>query len=519
MQRSEKGLPLQQSLRLTSPRLVYTIMAKSRVTTNPMYKGGAGGYTFYVRGGEQVIRQRKNNSNYGDTASRTRAQMIRRIRWGNLVNVFKAISTWQKKAYDSKMYGQTDYNIFMQLNINHVTVAESKEMCEAGCAVVEDYQVSRGSLAPIQLEVISGSINYASSINLSGTITGTTTVGQLSADILANNPEFLPGDNIAIIFMRNYQVPRVEWPYASSVYTEITLDASSTKLLSSITNLSGRLNVTENDTLGIVGVQSVVTNPLHEVGAVMIHTRKSASDLKVSSQNIVMADQTLITAFSGADWDEQCILSYGLTEDAPLEPSFKYGTIQRVTANGVDVENADSLSGSQTVRIYGEHLEENNVHLDFNGVRFTPLVKGDGYYEYILSVNGTARIYSGDYLLMSFTVTDIVVPEELPSLMRTYLRSDSSEPAEHYFSAVTVCTNYPYMVHDNYTNFVLQIGSQTYPFTDSDSDSYTLHNCTVNIVDHSVDHYVSLIIAPVDSDAPVWVEWFGFIIFVGNYTT
>ena len=56
-----------------------------------MYKGGAGGYTFYVRGGEQVIRQRKNNSNYGETASRTYAQMIRRIRWGNLVNVFKSI--------------------------------------------------------------------------------------------------------------------------------------------------------------------------------------------------------------------------------------------------------------------------------------------------------------------------------------------------------------------------------------------------------------------------------------------
>ena len=76
-------------------------MAKSRVTTNPMYTGGAGGYSFYVRKGEQVIRQRKNNSNYGASASRTYAQMIRRIKWGNLVNVFKAMRSWQPKAYDS----------------------------------------------------------------------------------------------------------------------------------------------------------------------------------------------------------------------------------------------------------------------------------------------------------------------------------------------------------------------------------------------------------------------------------
>ena len=391
-------------------------------------------------------------------------------------------------------------------------------MCEAGCAVVEDYQVSRGSLAPIQLEVISGSINYASSINLSGTITGTTTVGQLSADILANNPEFLPGDNIAIIFLRNYQVPRVEWPYASSVYTEITLDASSTKLLSSITNLSGRLNVTENDTLGIVGVQSGITDPLHEVGAVMIHTRKSASDLKVSSQNIVLTDQAIITAYSGADWDEQCILSYGLTEDAPLEPSFKYGTIQRVTANGVEIENAASLSGSQIVRVYGESLEENDVHLNFNGVQFTPLARGTDYFEYILGDNGTARIYSGDYLLMSFTVADIVVPEELPSLMRTYLRNARGDSAKDHFSAVTVCTNYPYMVDEEYIRFVLRIGSQTYPFTDSDSESYTLHNCTVSIVDHSDEYNIVFFITPIDNGEPVWIEWFGFIIFVGNYT-
>mgnify|MGYP003482862565 CR=1 FL=1 len=55
-------------------------MAKARVSTNPMYPGGAGGYSFYVRKSEQIVRQRKNNSNYGESASRTAAQMERRGR-------------------------------------------------------------------------------------------------------------------------------------------------------------------------------------------------------------------------------------------------------------------------------------------------------------------------------------------------------------------------------------------------------------------------------------------------------
>lgn len=491
-------------------------MAKSRVTTNPMYKGGAGGYTFYVRGGEQVIRQRKNNSNYGDTASRTRAQMIRRIRWGNLVNVFKAISTWQKKAYDSKMYGQTDYNIFMQLNINHVSVAESKEMCEAGCAVVEDYQVSRGSLAPIQLEVISGSINYASSINLSGTITGTTTVGQLSADILANNPEFLPGDNIAIIFMRNYQVPRVEWPYASSVYTEITLDASSTKLLSSVTNLSGRLNVTENDTLGIAGVQSSADSPLHEVGAVMIHTRKSASDLKVSSQNIVLTDQTIITAYSGADWDEQCILSYGLTEDAPLEPSFKYGTIQSVTANGVEVENAESLTGSQVLRVYYSGSDSSDIHLTFNGIDYTPLFKEDNCLGYILGDNGLCKIFSGQNVYMSFTVTGITVPEGLPNLLDMSQRSSAGGARTNPMTVRANCINYSYLKMESKPLFVLTIGSSNTPFTDADENNYICNNCTISEL-RAGSSYALVVMEVVDDTKPAWLTYIDLPIAVFNY--
>lgn len=494
------------------------IMAKARVSTNPMYKGGAGGYTFYVRGGEQVIRQRKNNSNYGDTASRTRAQMLRRIRWGNLVNVYKAISSWQKKAYDSKLVGQTDYNIFMQLNINKVIVAESKEMCEGGCAIFEDYQVSRGSLAPINLELVGGSINYQSSINLTQSITGTTTVGALSADILANNPDFLPGDNIAIIFARNYMAPRVEWPYVSSVYAEITLDASSTTLISSIPALANRLTKSEDDTLGIVGVQTVVSNPLHEVGAVMIHTRKSSTDLKVSSQNIVLNDQQIITQFSGTAWEDTCILSYGLTEEALLEPSFKEDTIMRVTANGVDVENADSLSGSQDVRVYVSDADGEDVHLYFNGILYTPLERVDDYLRYILGDNGTCRIYSGQNVYISFDVGGIIVPDNLPSTLIMQQFPPDTWVGVNHRSVNADCINYPFAFDENYPRAMLYLGDTSFPFGETTAGDFEYFNCTGSRQESSDEIKTRVLVQGTTVGVPAWVTYKGFIVAVFNYT-
>ena len=492
-------------------------MAKARVSTNPMYKGGAGGYTFYVRGGEQVIRQRKNNSNYGDTASRTRAQMLRRIRWGNLVNVYKAISSWQKKAYDSKLVGQTDYNIFMKLNINKVIVAESKEMCEGGCAIFEDYQVSRGSLAPINLALIGGTINYESSINLTESITGTTTVGALSTDILANNPDFLPGDNIAIIFARNYMAPRVEWPYVSSVYSEITLDASSTTLISSIPALANRLTKTENDALGILGVQTIVSNPLHEVGAVMIHTRKSSSDLKVSSQSIVMNDQQIITQFSGTAWEDTCILSYGLTEEVLLEPNFNYDTIQSVTANGVVVENHDSLTGSQELRIYYGDDDSSDIHLTFNDVEYTPLFAGNGYLGYILGDNGVCKIYSGRRIYVSFTVSGITVPDNLLAYLRIGLAPEANSDISDCVDTVLVnayCINYDRVATSAYPYFGLRVKFDSEPSL----EDIECVNCAVTYSKWFSGSVVEqLNFSIVDQSLPAYVKYQGFIFAVFNY--
>lgn len=293
-------------------------MAKARVSTNPIYQGGAGGFTFYSRGGEQIIRQRKNNSNYGASASRSVAQQTRRVKWANLVNVYKAMAYWQKKAYDSKKEGVTDYNTFMSLNIGSTDVCLTKELASNGCAVMEAYQISKGSLMPLTYGYEADPGALISGIVLSSTISSSSTIGALSSDIIANNAQFRDGDNIAFISFINKKDSR-GFPYLTTNYYELTLDVASTQVISAANLFGGRINV-DNEVLAI--------NPLAasagEVYFAMIHTRLENGNLKVSTQEALPSNADYLWDeywVSAPGWLQECIDSYGVDVDVPLNPN------------------------------------------------------------------------------------------------------------------------------------------------------------------------------------------------------
>lgn len=493
-------------------------MAKSRVTTNPMYTGGAGGYSFYVRKGEQVIRQRKNNSNYGSGASRTYAQMIRRIKWGNLVNVFKAMKSWQPKAYDSKKQGQTDYNIFMQLNINRATAALTREMCLSGCAVIEPCQVSRGSLPPIALALAGSGNQYVTDIVISNAIQGSTTVGQLSTDILANNPQFQEGDNLAFCFFYNWKDSRVEWPFVSTRYTEIILDTTSATVVNSIPALDNRLSKSTGGNLQASWSAGTPLSPNNEVGMVLIHTRKSASILAVSSQEIVVNGNSILSSFVGDTWYQTCIDTYGLTDEVPLDPSFPEASISSVTANGSAVTEGSTLEGSQELIITGSNLSTRSVKVFFNGIGYTPLAIEGGSMQYLIGDNGTVRIELNGQVYLNFSVSGVVVPPLLPTninLRQTELSTTSGGSYIHEVYAVTKCLQYPYLVNETYPYFRLQMAHTGTAVEESD---FELHNCTKNSsVDYQQTHWI-LNCSVVNVDEPAWITYKDFIIAVFNYS-
>lgn len=292
-------------------------MAKARVSTNPMYTGGAGGYSFYVRKSEQIVRQRKNNSNYGESASRTAAQMERRVRWANLVNFYKSIADWQPKAYETKLKGQTDYNIFMSLNINKCPVALTKDMALNGCACVYSYQVTRGSLPPIAAAAVAPAGTFGVEIFLSQSITTNTTIAAFAADVIANNPTFKAGDNLVFLVFKDWQVG-ARYPFTSNSYYEIPLDTTDTRKLSEVIGgYTFAAHTQAGETYLTVALGAAGS---HESGFVFIHTRKVNGSLLVSSQSIRITGEYIYSQYVGSDWVEQCIDTYGMDRDVPLDP-------------------------------------------------------------------------------------------------------------------------------------------------------------------------------------------------------
>lgn len=265
----------------------------------------------YVRGGEQIVRQRQNASNYGESASRSLAQQLRRVKWSNLVSMFRVMSYWQPRAYETLRPGQTDYNKFMSINVDNDVVAFTKEEAASGAVVIEPLVVSQGSLQAVNILVDGGLGLIVSQYGESAPAN----MGELSARIVRWNPGWQDGDNLAVILFTNDK-DTAGIPRATSTYFEFTLDSTSTEAFSA-NPLTDAMDF--QSTQGSVDLNLVqLVNGW--VGVVAIHTRQDISGLKVSTERIVMASRDLIVEYSTQTQIDKAVASYGLSSQVPLQP-------------------------------------------------------------------------------------------------------------------------------------------------------------------------------------------------------
>lgn len=478
-----------------------------------MYEGGAGGFSFYTRDGEQIVRQRKNNSNYGESASRTHAQMVRRVKWANLVNVFKAMKTWQPSAYEYKAKGQTDYNIFMSLNINSASAALTKDQANNGCAVMDAYQISRGSLPPITTAWNGSRDDWRTDIVITAAITAATTVGALSSDIIANNPQFLNGDNIAIVAFSQFVDSR-QYPYVVSVYNELTLDKDSSVLVNTLP-LWNWLSTADTQFLSIAQPGSSFGAYSH---AAAIHTRK-ADSLMVSTQNLVASPASVVANYSGDEWVDECIDTYGLDTEVPLTPSFHRASVQSITANGSAISPGAALTGQQVIRVTGSGLYAPALRFVYDGIDYTPLSRGANWVEYIITSSGNAVVYVNGAESLRFSVSGITPPSELSGYIQGVQQNEVAYTADFYNlqSSNSACLNYPYMVSPDlmYFRLVMDVVDKE-AIQQSD---YSFVNCSS--VDYSpvaVSERIAITLQLTDPTSVCYLAYKGFIIFVGNYS-
>lgn len=276
------------------------------ITRNVWLRGAKqklGGVVLYQAQGETRMRELAASV----ANPRTERQMAQRVRWANLVNFYRANRNWMQRAYENKPENNTDYNRFMSLNGGNSTIYLTKQEANAGACVVNNYRVTDGTLNAI--EVTASGSNWVTNIwtgELSA-LSATTTVGAFASALLSSNAGLRTGDQLSFIRLSQQVNSTTGFPFVIVRPYEVLLNPNSAELLGDYLPLdyfaiesSGGINALR------------VTNSGNAGGFVLVLSRTEGGIIRVSPQDIVVANNSALIARYSSDSQQQLAAdSYG----------------------------------------------------------------------------------------------------------------------------------------------------------------------------------------------------------------
>lgn len=281
----------------------------SIVKTGAMYGqvGKMGRQVYYSAMGETRGRELAANV----TNPRTEAQMSQRVRWSNLVNLYRANQSWMKYAFESKKRNQSDYNKFMSVNVATSPIFLTKSIAAGGGCVVAPYIITQGSLPSIEFRKIDGEWLTNLFVPENFDIVAATTVGQVTAALLAENPALREGDQLSFIRMTQQVNSMTGVPYVIVRKYEVLLNSNDPTPFGTYMPIDYIGVDSEGTTNQIVVVDSGLAG-----GFVMCISRTNGGRTSVSTQSIIVANNsTLINAYSDSAALAAAIASYGETSE------------------------------------------------------------------------------------------------------------------------------------------------------------------------------------------------------------
>ena len=216
-------------------------------------------------------------------ARRSEAQADRRCQMGNMGGFYRLFDRRITNAFEGKGPGQNDYNLFIQCNYTKHPVYLTKQDSKCGGCVLAPYQISRGSLEPIRMNLSQGNVLSTNLSTGSVVIDANTTVAELTIALLQNKG-FQVGDQITFFYGEQY-VDSEDVPRA-------TMDAS--RLVLSLTDQTKVWD--EVDALGFSTVNGCLgmSTALSNAGATYIHSRDLDGGLtQVSTQRMTVVSDIL----------------------------------------------------------------------------------------------------------------------------------------------------------------------------------------------------------------------------------
>ena len=231
--------------------------------------------------------------------SKTFAQLRHWVQMANIIGMWRAFEGNLRLSFENRHRLMSDMNMFVHANLGRIPVYLTRSEASQGGVVVAPYRVTYGSLPTIEVLANGANGEVGTDISLGSlTIGESTTLKQFSDAVVNNNANYQNGDQISCFVAKQSTNTVTGVPYVEIDAYEITLDQTDNETLLSEFDPDGVVFTTmaSSDKLGM----SQTVNG----GVVYIHSRKTSSGTKVSTQNLVVNNTLLANYQSDAKMRE-----------------------------------------------------------------------------------------------------------------------------------------------------------------------------------------------------------------------
>lgn len=346
-------------------------MAKVKGMAATKYIGSLGPQVFYMRNGQNIVREKAASV----SNPQTEAQMNQRIKWGNVINLYRLNKSWMEKyAFPIRPEKQSVYNAFMSANVSGSEAALTKEKYQQGVTILEPLDFTKGTLPQMLLEYVPSIPGFVSDIEFTGADENET-IGSFTYYLLRDNSWLRDGDQLSIIF----NVTDAQGLHPKVAAFEITLDSNSNVVFAS-TEFGGIATMDEVSGEGrlafaIDQLPSGFVEDNGIVGAVFVVSRNTANGMEVTTSRMELDTYSLLNLYNSPAARRSARRSYGSSDSQPFlvpNPTTGVGFLDIESVNGLLPSNATLLTqarnAAMTIVVDGsfDDLADTEVTLDMN---------------------------------------------------------------------------------------------------------------------------------------------------------
>lgn len=290
-----------------------------------------GSIVTYVSKGQQIARSKAANISNPRTAS----QMTQRIKLSNVVAMYRANKGWMDRyAFENKPTRWSVFNAFVSANLSASLVALTKQEAAAGACVVAPYKMTDGSLPQIQINELVEEGVFTTDLFIGDLEIGAeTTIGELSAALIANNNGVVQGMQLSLI--ENAQEVVNNIPRVVCRAYEFIINSTDTNLLSEKWSSAGLTTYTGGTSNAIA-----YDTMQGETAFTFILSHTYGGKTHVGASYMVLNDPAVYESYTSSTAVDLAIQSYGSGNTTPFLDSTEAGA----SASG-DVTITPSILG------------------------------------------------------------------------------------------------------------------------------------------------------------------------------